>query len=173
MIRLAAHHELPDLSATIMEAFEAYRGVLPDRILSLYIADSADIGQQFGRGDVLVLESEDHIVGCVVYYADAGTQDSGLPEGWAGIRTLAVHPRARGNGFGRSLVDHCIACARNDGAKTIGLHTADFMTDAIAIYERAGFVRCPEYDVSASSILDRDPAELGGDVLVTAYKLKL
>ena len=39
------------------------------------------------------------------------------------------------------------------------------------MYERAGFVRCPKYDIDASSILGFDRAL--GDELVIAYELPL
>jgi GNAT superfamily N-acetyltransferase len=171
IIRPAMSHELPDLAVTIAAAFETFRGTLPDRILYRYIAFSADIGQHAGRGDIMVLESEGKIAGTVVYYANAGTEGLGMPSAWAGFRTLAVHPKERGHGFGRSLVEYCIGRARSEGARTVGLHTADFMKDAVAIYRRMGFKRTPEYDLKASAVLGLDPAE--ADILVTAYKLKL
>lgn len=171
IIRPAMRHELPEVSVIIASALRAFRGDVPDRVLHRYIAYSADIRRQADRGDIVVLESEGRIAGGVVYYANAGAQDLGLPDGWAAMRTLAVHPKARSRGFGRSLVDYCIARARTDGAKTVGLHTADFMRVAVAIYRNAGFKRAPEHDLKASGIFDLDPEN--GDVLVTAYRLEL
>lgn len=100
IIRPATGKELPDLSVIIATAFETYRGAIPDRALFEYIALSADLDQHKGHGDIMVLESAGKIVGSVVYYPKAADEGLGLPAGWAGIRTLAVHPSARGHGFG-------------------------------------------------------------------------
>ena len=107
------------------------------------------------------------IAATVTYYADAAQEGLGLPGGWSGFRTLAVHPLARGLGFGRRLMDLCIERACRGGALSMGIHTAAFMERACGMYERAGFVRC----LQASGVLGFDPAL--GDVLVTAYELPL
>jgi ribosomal protein S18 acetylase RimI-like enzyme len=171
IIRPATRADLPDLAVIIAAAFETYRGLVPDRALDLYVADSADIARQYGRGEIIVLESRGAIAGSVVHYADAGQEKLGLPSGWAGIRTLVVRPEERGRGFGRSLVEACVTRARRDGARTIALHTADFMRNAVAIYRGFGFTRCPEYDLLASAVLGLHLDE--GDIPVTAYRLDL
>lgn len=171
IIRPARRNDLPELSRVITAAFETYRGAVPDSMLDLYIQMSTDIGSQTDHGVVMVLELGGRIVGGVVYYADAGDEGLGLPEGWAGMRTLVIHPDMRGRGFGRSLVDHCVDRARTDGVKAIALHTTDFMKDAVAIYRSVGFVRCSEFDLKAVEVLALDEAE--ADILVTAYKLAL
>ncbi|UVK37855.1 GNAT family N-acetyltransferase [Mesorhizobium sp. AR10] len=168
-IRPATGDQHPDLSDIIAAAFETYRGAIPDRALFKYIANSTNLGQHKGRGDIMVLESAGRIIGSVTYYPKAGDEGLGLPG--AGIRTLVVHPAARGCGFGRSLVEHCVERARRQGAATLGLHTADFMKHAVALYRTIGFQRCPQYDLRASDILGIDLA--GRDIQVTAYQLKL
>lgn len=171
LIRPARRAELAEISTVIAAAFARFRGEAPDQILDLYIAESVAIETQWEHGDVVVLESHGRIAGNVVYYRNASEQGLGLPEGWAGLRTLAVDPQARGHGFGRALVEHAVRRARDDGARTIGLHTADFMKTAVGLYRRTGFVRCPEHDLMASSILGFDAK--AGDVLVTAYRCLL
>ncbi|MCV3209332.1 GNAT family N-acetyltransferase [Mesorhizobium sp. YC-39] len=171
IIRPATGKELSDLSVMIARAFETYRGTITDRALFEYIALSADLEQHKGHGDIMVLESAGKVVGSVVYYPKAGDEGLGLPAGWAGIRTLAVHPSARGRGFGRSLIEYCIDRARREGHETVGLHTADFMKDAVALYQALSFGRCPQYDLWASDILNIDLGR--GDILVTAFKRTL
>jgi ribosomal protein S18 acetylase RimI-like enzyme len=69
-----------------------------------------------------------------------------LPPGWASGRALAVHPAARGNGAARTLLATGQRLAREAGAPVLAFHTVSFMTDAIALYERLGYCRAPEFD---------------------------
>ncbi|MEQ1956247.1 GNAT family N-acetyltransferase [Mesorhizobium sp. CN2-181] len=170
-IRPADRSETTEISSLIAAAFEPFRGNAPTEALRLYIENSCNIDERWDKGQVLVLDHNGRIVATVTYYADATLEGLGWPHGFAGFRTLAVHPQARSHGFGRRLVDRCIDNARRDGAKAVGIHSAAFMERACGMYERAGFVRCPQYDIYASSILGFDRSL--GDELVIAYQLPL
>jgi GNAT superfamily N-acetyltransferase len=79
------------------------------------------------------------------------------------IRMLAVHPKARGKGTAASLVGECIRRTKEKGFHSIGLHTADFMVDAIKLYERMGFERYPQFDFEPSN----------DGVIVKAFRLSI
>ena len=66
--------------------------------------------------------------------------------GWPEVRLMAVAPSARGQGIGAALLEECKRRALRSGATTLGLHTLDVMGAAVRLYERAGFVRAPEFD---------------------------
>jgi ribosomal protein S18 acetylase RimI-like enzyme len=62
-------------------------------------------------------------------------------------------------------VDACIQRAAAAGLSSIALHTADFMVAAVAVYEKAGFRRAPEYDYRAGDYFMSD----GDDLKAIAY----
>jgi ribosomal protein S18 acetylase RimI-like enzyme len=61
------------------------------------------------------------------------------------IKRLYVRPQARGQGIARRLMRAVEAFARENGVRQIFLDTKSTMADAIALYEREGFVRVPQY----------------------------
>lgn len=63
------------------------------------------------------------------------------PEGLH-IRSMAVHPAARGHGVARALLAAAEAHGRALGQKRIFLRTTPFLLAAIALYSRAGFTLC-------------------------------
>jgi ribosomal protein S18 acetylase RimI-like enzyme len=94
------------------------------------------------------------LLACVTYVAPGRSPvtKQGLPVEWAVIRLLAVDPGARRRGLGRSLTEECIARARRDGARVVGLHTVTEMEVAHGLYERMGFVRDPRYDQQSGRV---------------------
>ena len=118
-----------------------------------------------------MVEADGRIRGFGAFYPDASVQGLGWPPGWAGGRALAVHPDARGHGVARALLAACERLARESGAPVFAFHTASFMTGAIALYERLGYRRAPEFDFdmaarysrfgAAPIIADRLPAPPG------------
>ena len=114
--------------------------------------------------DRIIALRNGELVGSVMLYnagadAYAGlTAEASVPE----VRMLAVSTSARGLGIGELLMKECMRRAREAGADQLGLHTSASMRAAIALYERMGFVRAPDYDFRPE-----------GAELVTAYRLDL
>jgi GNAT superfamily N-acetyltransferase len=169
-IRAAAEHEIPEIEAVCAAAYAEYRAQVPAAVFEAYLDDLHRLAEHWREAEVLVAEVDGRIAGSVLYYADASTEGLGLPARWSGFRKLAVRPEMRGHGLGRTLTEACIALARSRDAPTIGIHTTSFMRAARGMYERMGFERCPEFDISAADVgLGPDAAA----VRVIAYRLDL
>lgn len=113
----------------------------------------AEFGIVFGVG----ASSDDELLRLPASYAANGgafwivEDDSGRLLGTAGVmplsatsfelRKMYLSPAARGQGLGARLFDEAVAFARSRGATEMVLDTVDRMTDAIAFYEKRGFVR--------------------------------
>lgn len=65
------------------------------------------------------------------------------------LRKMYLLPETRGKGVGAAFLQRAIAHARAQGATKLVLDTTDRMRDAIAFYERHGFVRNDRW-ISAS-----------------------
>lgn len=147
LIRDARHEELDEVSHLIRDAYLEYEVSFPPEHWKSYLEDIMNVRSRLGASELIVAELEKHLAGAVTLYLDA-TRSSreGWPDGWAGIRLLAVHPAYRGRGIGRALMEECIRRCRKHKIKTIGLHTAAIMSIARNMYEHMGFTRAPEYD---------------------------
>ncbi|HEX5089071.1 MAG TPA: GNAT family N-acetyltransferase [Nocardioides sp.] len=65
------------------------------------------------------------------------------------FRMLAVAPQAQGQGVGEALVRHVVDRFREEGATAVVMSTnAHGTAPAQRLYQRLGFVRCPERDWS-------------------------
>ena len=167
-IRPARARELRQIAALFAPALEPYRGSGSDWILDSYLAELVDVRPRFEEAEVLVAQHDGRVVGTIAFYADARREGwSNLPAGWAGFRALAVAPRMHGAGIGEALVRRCIERSRDIAAETLGIHTISLLTDGVRLYERLGFVRCPEFDLRAADIF---PSENADEMVALAFR---
>jgi ribosomal protein S18 acetylase RimI-like enzyme len=167
-IRTATAVDIDALRSVISRANEQFRRAVQDGLFDAYLTSALDVASRMDGAEVLVAELNGRVVGTITFYPNAN--DEGMPIGFpshtAGIRATAVDPSARGHGIGRALVDACIERACATGLSRIALHTADFMVAAVALYEKAGFRRAPEYDYRAGDYFISDA---GDDLKAIAY----
>lgn len=93
---------------------------------------------------VSVLDN-DYIIGMAFLVPNGNPTDIYLKE-WSYIRFVSVDPEFGGQGIGRKLTTMCIDIAKQNGEKTIALHTSEIMDKARHIYESSGFKIFKEID---------------------------
>ncbi len=170
-IRLAREDELGDVAALFGPAIAGYQAISDDPLIGAYLHELVTgVRERWEVGDTYVALDDGRIVGSVAFYRDVALEGwSTFPAGWTGFRALVVHPEARGGGIGRRLVEHCLVRSRDLGASVLGIHTADFLSHAVRLYQAMGFLRCPEYDLAADRIF---PVE-GSRVTAIAFRYGL
>ena len=103
-------------------------------------SDLDDIRQSYrrGGGEFWVVEDDrGRLVGTCGVWPDPDDRDR------CELRKMYLLPEARGRGLGRRLLDLSLARARQGSWKRMELETHHTMTDAIGLYERAGFRPLP------------------------------
>jgi len=147
--------DYPAIREVLIAAYRQYADLISLDIFSPYLADVLDLDKHARHGRLFVVEVDGWICGFGAFYPDTTVQDVGFPAGWAGGRALAVHPAARGHGVARTLIATCERLAREAGAPVFAFHTASFMTGAIALYDRLGYRRAPEFDFDMAARYSR------------------
>jgi putative acetyltransferase len=92
---------------------------------------------EFARDDVVLL----------VARSDAGEALGmvALVTATAELKRMFVSESARGSGLGRALLEAVESAARDRGIRMLRLETGEPQVAAIALYERAGYVRVPPF----------------------------
>jgi GNAT superfamily N-acetyltransferase len=137
------------IEAVTLTAYQQYAALMPTPYWEAYRENIRATLADLQSARQIVAELEGAIAGSVLLYpagaaitSPSGAMTQTSPE----VRLLAVDPAARGRGIGQALMRECIGRARGWGAKTLTLHTADFMEAAMRLYGRLGFERHPDLD---------------------------
>ena len=149
LVRAAVPADYPAIREVVIAAYRQYADLIPPDIFSSYLADVLDLDTHARHGRLIVIEADERVCAFGAFYPDGSTQ--GFPREWASGRALAVHPDARGNGAARALLAAGESLALQAGAPVLAFHTHSYMTGAIALYERLGYRRAPEFDVDMAA----------------------
>jgi len=151
--------DVDDARRLLRAANEQYRPALSAGAFDAYLDMVLDLDSRLDVAELIVVRRDGDAVATVTWFPDARDEGWGGPAGVAGIRSMGVDPGARGLGLGRALLDECVRRSRLVGANALALHTASWLPDAIRLYERYGFVRRPDRDIAASTILPIAPED--------------
>jgi ribosomal protein S18 acetylase RimI-like enzyme len=132
----------PDDLAVLIDLFRAYAASLDiDLSYQKFEEEMAGMPGKYAppAGELLLArDGQGTPIGCV------GLRPLAL-EGCCEMKRLYVAPEGRGLGLGRELVDAVVREAETRGYREMRLDTLDSMEAALAVYEKAGFVRIDAY----------------------------
>lgn len=134
--------DLQSLKKLGLMAYSEYSSVLtPDnwKKFNTSLNDEAELEDLINKSAVFVCENDDIEIIGMVYFIPSGNSTKLFSGEWCCIRRLAVKPQYRKHGIAKQLTQHCISYANETKENTLALHTAEFMNDARAMYERMGF----------------------------------
>ena len=158
LVRAAAPADYPAIREVVLAAYGQYAYLIAQDVFEPYLADLLDLEKHARDGRWLVVEADGQIAGSGAICPDASVQGVGWPPGWASGRALAVDPAARGYGVARALIATGERLARDGGSPVLAFHTHSYMTGAIALYERLGYRRVPEFDFDVAAHFGRPGA---------------
>jgi GNAT superfamily N-acetyltransferase len=161
---------LDEVRSLLRRANEQHRARLHPRAFGPYLAMVLDLEARSRDAVVLGIRRSGALVAAVTYFREAAAEGWGAAPGVAGLRAMAVDPEHRGRGLGAALVGAAVERAEADGADALALHTAEWLREAIRLYERCGFVRDQRHDLLASEIMGVPVAH---DYVALAYRLDL
>ncbi|MET0959397.1 MAG: GNAT family N-acetyltransferase [Psychrobacillus psychrotolerans] len=166
IIRNAKEEELAHIREMRLHAYKEHAPKIPEahwNALQQSILSDADSKPGIER---IVAEIDGEITGSVALFAPDKQIYEGLLDeelNYPELRMLAISQQARGKGVATALINECMKRTREKGFTEMGLHTADFMENAIKLYTHLGFERLPQYDF--------EPANDG--IIVKAFRIKV
>ena len=155
LVRDAVPADYPAIRDMVIAAYRQYADLIAPDIFSAYLADLLDLDTHARHGRLFVVEADQWVCAFAAWYPDASVRWFPWPAGWATGRALAVPPDARGNGAAHALLAAGEHLALQAGAPVLAFHTHSYMTGAIALYERMGYRRAPEFDFDVAERFGR------------------
>lgn len=149
-IRDAQANDGETICAVTLAAYKEYAAQMGDQGWALYQANILETLANVPPAQQIVAELADEVVGAVLLYPATPSpgEHGSVGLAWPYVRLLAVTTAARGRGIGAALMAECVARARRSGAAALALHSTPAMQAAMHIYQRMGFERFPEIDIS-------------------------
>lgn len=144
-VRPAVAADLPAVHRIVSAAYAEFEPWLTPANWTRMMSNISKVIEPGAAGLLRVARLGDQLAGTVTYLPPGPKDYQRVPPDWAVIRVLGVDPALRGRGVARALTEDCLALARADHAPAVGLHTAEMMVAARALYEGAGFVHHREF----------------------------
>lgn len=149
-IREASPADAESIASLLKAAFLEFEPLYTPEGFRATTPAADEIEPRFAEGPIWIAEYDGRIVGT----ASVVPKGDGLY-----IRSMAVHPDARGGGVATLLLETAERAAEAFACSRLFLSTTPFLDAAIRLYERAGYRRT-----------DDEPRDLFGTPLMTMVK---
>ena len=133
-VRLASPDDAGPIAAVLLAAFCDFEPLYTPQGFRATTPTADEITRRLAEGPSWIAVDDPEVVGTVSAIQRAGE---------IYLRSMAVLPGARGRGVARQLLQTVEAFAVSRRAQRLTLSTTPFLTDAIRLYEQAGFRRTP------------------------------
>ena len=134
-IKRATLENVELIAAVLHESFAEFESLYTPAAFAATTPTARQIRDRWNEGPVWVAIQKGTIIGTI----GAVPKDLGLY-----IRSMAVHPSARGHGIAGQLLKEVEAFAIHHHHQRLCLSTTPFLEGAIHLYERFGFQRSAE-----------------------------
>ncbi|PNY81610.1 GNAT family N-acetyltransferase [Deinococcus koreensis] len=124
------------------------------RVISLMNAQQRELRELYQDTDERTEPFDPAILsgeGCVLLAVQEGAEllacgaIKRLDQTSAEVKRMYTVPAARGRGLGRQILNELIERGRAQGYERLVLETGDLQAEAVALYERSGFTRIPNF----------------------------
>jgi ribosomal protein S18 acetylase RimI-like enzyme len=129
-LRLARPSDAGTIAATLRAAFAGFEGQYTAPAFAATTPTREQVTDRFPEGPIWLAERDGQVLGTVSVVSGPGELY---------IRSMAVHPAARGQGIGARLLRAVEEFAAPRGHRRLVLTTTSFLRPAIRLYEQAGF----------------------------------
>lgn len=155
-IRLATMEDAPSISGVLLQSFIEYESEYTPDGFAATTPTAEQVEHRLTEGPVWVALLE----GTVVATVSAVLQGESLY-----IRGMAALPSARGHRIGKLLMESVQDFASVQECKRLFLSTTPFLSRAIALYERLGFIRTAEgpHDLFGTPLFTMERSLEGSD----------
>ncbi|SRR6266567_475430 len=130
LVREASQADVSAISELLGFAFSEFKALYTPEAYVATVLPADGVRNRIDEGPVWVAERELAVIGTV----GAVSASNALM-----VRGMAVHPAARGLGVARKLLGEVEDFARQNGYKQLSLFTTPFLSQAIPMYQAAGF----------------------------------
>lgn len=150
-LRVARMEDERVIGELLIRSFEqTYRTKLPSVVTNqARKIELLDVASRRRQGVVYVLELGYRIIGTFALIPSNDSSTQSWVAGATNLRCLAIDPDFHGYGFSETLLSEAERVARNWNARAICLHVQKGAEGVARLYEKYGFVRSPEGDMSS------------------------
>ena len=130
VVREASHADIRVISELLGDAFAEFEALYTPEAYVATVLPADGVRKRLDEGPVWVAERKSAVIGTVAVISVSNALM---------MRGMAVHPTARGLGVARKLLREVENFARQNAHKQLSLFTTPFLTQAISMYQSAGF----------------------------------